>query len=342
MLSNIYFPKSLDELSFNDELTKKIKNIVKNGFQQNLIFNGIRSSGKKTRINCLLYELFGEPIYKLKIETYNLNKNVDIIYKSSNYHIEISPGDYNIHDKYIITDFIHKLAETSNIITNSYKIFIILNADKLSEKAQYALKSMIEKTYKTSKFIMTTKNYTRLIKPLRNIFLVLRCRIPKDDEISKILKNISAKVNIKTNTRSLNVIINTSKKIDKISDLLHAINIFQLSYVENRYGKYENKITGNIDNLINLIDNENDNLKNINQIRDAIYLIYTSNINITFIFTYILNHYLATIDEINVKSKILNSAAKYEYLMNLGNKEPLYLEAFILNIIYIKQISNNL
>ena len=65
-----------------------------------MLFYGPPSSGKKTRIFCVLRELFGSGIDKLKIEREEFEtpskKRIELTTIVSNHHIEINPSDAGI------------------------------------------------------------------------------------------------------------------------------------------------------------------------------------------------------------------------------------------------------
>ena len=65
-----------------------------------MLFYGPPSSGKKTRIYCVLRELFGSGIDKLKIEREEFEtpskKRIELTTIVSNHHIEINPSDAGI------------------------------------------------------------------------------------------------------------------------------------------------------------------------------------------------------------------------------------------------------
>ena len=330
MYSNLYRPKNIDELSFNNNLSNKLKHIG----LHNYIIHGCAGSGKLTRVYCQLADIFGKSVNNVKIEKYNLNKNLEITYKTSNYHIEINPSKYNTNDKNIICNFIGELAVMSNIITNSFKVFIIKDVDKLSNKAQLALKNIIDATYKTSKYILTSVNLNKVILSLKNRFILLRNPLPNNNEVINILKNISNKSGIKTSTRAINIIINNSINSTNSINLINIINLFQLSYITGKYSKYVINNTKYIDDLILVIDKKFI-IDNINKIRELIYIIYVNNTNISYVISYITNYYIGIINDNFYKYKILELGAKYENKMQKGNKIPLYLETFILNIINV-------
>lgn len=328
MYTQVYKPKNFDELSFNNNLTNKLVKLSEKNISQNILFYGPRNSGKKTRAYCLLAKLFNNSVFNPKINTFTLNKNLDIMYKASNYHIEISPSTYGINDKNIILKFIYDHASSNNIITNSHKYFVITNADNLSYKAQNILQSIIEKTCLTSRYILICNDLTRIIKSLRYKLLLLRNSLPSKKDISGILRNIAKKENIRTSTRAINIIIDSSKNYDNIIDLKYSINIFQMSYINAKYSRYDNNIiTSNMEKMLKLINMEfNPNI--IQKIREVLYTLYTNNINVILIIKYIIN---------NLKDKnILDKAAYYENLMRHGNKNILCLEALVLNIIKMR------
>lgn len=332
MYSQLYRPKNLDELSFNNNLTKKLKNIS----LQNFIIYGNHGSGKMTRVYCHLAKIFNESVYQTRLHIHSLTKSIDVTYKASNYHIEISPGDYGSNDKTIICDFLGELASMANVITNDVKVFVIKNADKLSYKAQNALRNMLESTYKTARYIFTCTNINGVIEPLRSRFLLLRNPLPNRIDVNKILKNIGSKTGIKTSTRAINIIIENSIKLTGMINLSYIINIFQMSYINGKYVRYDINFTQYIDDLINLMQKKF-TLSLVNEIRENIYTIYVSNIDMNIVLTYIMRYFMRFIHNDIYRYKIIEDAAKYQHFMVNGNKEPIYLEAYIMNIIDILQ-----
>jgi replication factor C subunit 3/5 len=68
---------------------------VQGGDFPHLLVYGPSGAGKKTRVMCILRELYGSGVEKLRIEHNNFttpsNKKLEIISISSNYHIEVNP-----------------------------------------------------------------------------------------------------------------------------------------------------------------------------------------------------------------------------------------------------------
>ena len=61
-------PKDLAKLDYHDALTKQLSTIAKSGNMPHMLFYGPSGAGKKTRIMALLKGIFGNAVYKLKLE----------------------------------------------------------------------------------------------------------------------------------------------------------------------------------------------------------------------------------------------------------------------------------
>ena len=79
---------------------------MKCGDFPHLLVYGPSGSGKKTRIMCLLRELYGPGVSKLRIEHQNFTtpskKKLEISTIASNYHIEVNPRSVAINTKIFI------------------------------------------------------------------------------------------------------------------------------------------------------------------------------------------------------------------------------------------------
>ena len=107
---------------------------------------GPSGAGKKTRIMCLLRELYGSGAEKLRIEHMNFTvrislyaliaclfnssshaqtpskKKLEISTVSSNYHVEINPSDAGVHDRVVIQELLKNMAQSQTLDT-SHKSF---------------------------------------------------------------------------------------------------------------------------------------------------------------------------------------------------------------------------
>lgn len=87
-----YRPRDLSKLDFHKEQANDLKRLCEQQDFPHLMFFGNSGSGKKTRIMCILKELYGVSVERLRHETMTFttpsNKKIDIMTISSNYHIE--------------------------------------------------------------------------------------------------------------------------------------------------------------------------------------------------------------------------------------------------------------
>lgn len=76
-----YRPSSLAKLDYHKEQASQLKNLVQCGDFPHLLVYGPSGAGKKTRIMCLLRELYGPGVEKLRIEHQTITV---FIYKNTN------------------------------------------------------------------------------------------------------------------------------------------------------------------------------------------------------------------------------------------------------------------
>ena len=90
-------PRDLMKLDFHTDQAARLKNLVQQSDFPHLLVYGPSGAGKKTRIMCLLRELYGSGVERLRQETMTFttpsNKKIEIMTVSSNYHIEVNPTD---------------------------------------------------------------------------------------------------------------------------------------------------------------------------------------------------------------------------------------------------------
>lgn len=87
-----YRPRELAKLDYHIDQAKDLKRLCQQSDFPHLMFFGPSGAGKKTRIMCILRELYGASCERLRNETMTFttpsNKKIEIMTVSSNYHIE--------------------------------------------------------------------------------------------------------------------------------------------------------------------------------------------------------------------------------------------------------------
>ncbi len=91
-----YRPRQLSQLSFHPEQAVQLRQLVAAGDFPHLLFYGPSGGGKKTRVSCLLRELYGAGAEHLRLDTRTFDapsgKKLELQTVSSNFHVELCPG----------------------------------------------------------------------------------------------------------------------------------------------------------------------------------------------------------------------------------------------------------
>lgn len=190
-----YRPKDLSSLDYHTQQAQELKNLVDSDFPHLLVY-GPRGAGKKTRISCILKELFGAGVEKLKTETVTVttpsNKKVEITTVNSNYHIEINPSDVGIYDRVVVMDLIKNIAQTQQIATTNnpkeFKVVLLTEVDNLTKDAQHALRRTMEKYSENCRLILCATSLSPVIPAIVSRCLPVRVPAPTIEEITTVLK----------------------------------------------------------------------------------------------------------------------------------------------------------
>ena len=191
-------PSKLEDLSYHDAITRRLGSLASNpAAMPHLFFYGPAGCGKKTRVTALLRALYGPGAERLKLDkrtfTTPTKRTVEINMVTSNYHIEISPGDAGLNDRFVIQDVIKEMAANKNITANTgtekksgvaeFKTVVLMEVDRLSRQAQAALRRTMEKYASTCRLILVCNSQSKVIEPVRSRCLGIRVSSPTEDEV---------------------------------------------------------------------------------------------------------------------------------------------------------------
>lgn len=189
-----YRPKELSKLTYHTKQAEQLKNLCQQGDFPHLLFYGPSGAGKKTRIMCVLRELYGSGVERLRSETMTItspsNHKVEILTVNSNYHLEVNPSDAGIYDRTVIVDLIKQVAQTQQIDSagqRDFKVIVLSEVDELTKDAQHALRRTMEKYMQTCRIILCVNSMSRVIPAIRSRCLGIRIAAPTDDEILSVL-----------------------------------------------------------------------------------------------------------------------------------------------------------
>lgn len=282
---------------------------------------------------------------------------------SSNYHIEMAPGDAGLNDRYVIQDVIKEMASNKNIAnlgsgsagggmfapanagdkTNdddagnkkkkpTYKVVVLVEVDKLTRQAQAALRRTMEKYSSSCRLILICNNPSKVIDPVRSRCLGIRVAAPSHDEIAACLKTVARKESI---TLPDELAINISRSSNR--NLRRALLMLESCHVTTRdespkslkantpipHTDWERYIAQLAAGIV-----REQSPKSLIAAREKLYELLINCIPAQVILKTLVLELLPTLDD-SIKGEVVQWAAFYEHRIALGSKEIFHLEAFI-------------
>ena len=199
-----YRPSSFDELSFHEDLTKRLRNLCSSNDIPHLLFYGPSGAGKRTRAGCVLKALFGPRADKKKVvhrvfKVGESSKQVEVTTVASSHHVEFNPSESGNNDRLVVQELIKDMASfapmdmtsSSVSIKKSLKVIVLHEVDQMSRLAQQALRRTMEKYSRTCRIIMIAESVTRVLEPLRSRCLGIRVGLPTEGRIQSVLSGIA-------------------------------------------------------------------------------------------------------------------------------------------------------
>lgn len=177
-----YRPRTIDDVIGHDHIKNVIKGSIRTGDMQHLLFYGPPGTGKTSLTHATVRALYGD----------NVKLNV----------LELNASDENginvVRDK--IIRFANLEASQRGVNTDNpgpcYKVIILDEADSMTNEAQTALKKVMEKTCKITRFIIICNYENKIIDAIKSRCADFRFDpIPNDMMIDK-LKIIAKKENM--------------------------------------------------------------------------------------------------------------------------------------------------
>jgi replication factor C subunit 3/5 len=190
-------PANLDKLTLHEGLNARLRKVANSPQFPHLLFYGPPGSGKRTRIMCVLREMFGASVEKLKVEHREfkldgVSKPVELTVVCSNHHVELNPSDAGTKDSKIVQEVIKGIAENHAITSSqrTFKVVVLNEVDRLSTSAQAALRRTMEKYSAGCRLILSCNSACRVIEPVRSRCMPVRVPAPSETEIEQVLQSV--------------------------------------------------------------------------------------------------------------------------------------------------------
>ncbi|WFD08199.1 alanine transaminase [Malassezia vespertilionis] len=347
-----YRPKALSELQYHPELTEQLDALAASDDFPHVLFYGPTGAGKKTRIACLLKQLYGPGALKLKVDQrvfLNPSKRkIEVNLISSNYHIEITPrhvlaltltsSDAGAYDRLIIQDILKEIAQTQQVDQNAarkFKIIVINEADSLSRDAQAALRRTMEKYMGNLRLILCANSTSRIIAPIRSRCLLLRVGAPSDADMSRVLRSVAKreKFHLGDDT-ALQVTQNAGGNMRKALLVLETLRVQSpdlsgpVSIAQPDWQTY-------CERTADMILSEQTPARLL-AVRGRLYELLVHAIPASLIFQTLTDYLVKRVDDA-LRASIVEKAAYYELRSATGNKPIFHLEAFVVQVMYLQK-----
>ena len=262
-----YRPTELKSIYSHEFIIKALTKCIKKKNLPHLLFYGPPGCGKTSTIFALTKQLFPQDIWQDRILELNASDE---------------RGINAVRHK--IKNFAKNSVNNSNTNIPPWKIIILDEADTMTNDSQFALRRIIEKYSKITRFCIICNYKNKIIEPIKSRCACFYFKSLSNIHIMKRLKYICKNENVKYNNEILENIIKISR-----GDLRKTINYVQMCY--NTFGNEMslatfNKIAGilpqeelnnlfcftKIDNIQDLIDKidyyESNGYSLVNQIKN--------------------------------------------------------------------------
>ena len=324
---------NLDEIDFPHSYLKKYASVNLDSLN-NIIFCGIKGSGKTIKVYAFLCSLLNNKVYDIKTQTFECD-NKCVQYKASIYHIEIDALELLTGERVFFSNFLKEYCETRNIGLNLPKIIYIKNAEQLNKLSFLFLRKLIEKSYLSCRFIFEMTSISAVPGALLSRFFVVRISMPSQPEIETCLKNYLSRKGKYIEENVLIQLIEKSKKTNSydLKSIFGFVRYYLVTgkYFEYFYNQYQNKI-------LDIIFNKNLNMNEINSLKGIIEDMFVNLIDSSELISILNQQIFNKLDELKIqhddlKIELIQTALKHDLNIKRGNKEFVHVLNYIIDII---------
>lgn len=331
-----YRPKTLDDMSYHQDLSDRLKRMAKTGNPPHLLFVGPTGAGKATRVHAFLREIYGPGIEAVKIETRTVAPNpntpsntVDIQVVVSNHHLQLTPSDVGNKDRAVVMQLIKEVAAHPPLDGHSFKMVVIEEAGSLSNEAQAALRRTMEKYMKSCRIILCCDSASKVIPPLRSRCLPIRVAAPTIDEIQHSLLQVAAAEKVKVPSELAHRIATKSNR-----DLRRAMLILETTCIHSPQLNKDMPLADEawdaaIKNVANMMLREQ-SPKMAMEVRGKLYELMAACLPSDFILKELMMKLVAAQSNDQLKQRTMAAAAHLDASLRAGSKDIFHLEAFVL------------
>ncbi|KAL1711706.1 P-loop containing nucleoside triphosphate hydrolase protein [Schizophyllum commune] len=338
-----YRPRSLSELHYHQGLSKRLQSLASSGDFPHILFYGPSGAGKKTRISCVLKELFGPGAEKLKTDQRIFlspsKRKLEINLVQSNFHIEITPSEAGNYDRVVIQELLKEIAQTQQVDLNAkqrFKVLVVINeADGLSRDAQAALCRTMEKYMSNLRIILCANSTSRLIAPIKSRCLLMRVAAPNAEEMMSVLDHVARRVGFDLPPEAgEQIVADSGGNLRKAILVLEALKMQSpdltgpLAIAKPDWETYCHKVAD--------LTVAEQSPARVMEVRAKFYELLSHCIPPTVILKTVAERVVERVDE-SLKADVMHWAAIFENRMRIGSKKIFHLEAWVVKVMSLQK-----
>jgi len=178
-------PKSLSDIVGNQDLIKSLQIYINTGKLPNILLTGPNGSGKRNIAELCASEYLGQ-YYKdgcIRIDG-AISRGKDVVTNTNYYKKQSSERNNGEHSN------IMNFAKQKLNIGDKKKIIIIYNFDNMTNEAQNAMRRIIEKYAKKTRFILVCNNIENVIEAIQSRCVPLKTSGVDDYEMINMMRDI--------------------------------------------------------------------------------------------------------------------------------------------------------
>ncbi|KIZ03184.1 Replication factor C subunit 3 [Monoraphidium neglectum] len=334
-----YQPKALDKFVLNKGISDNLKKLVATGDCPHTLFYGPPGAGKRTLVMALLREIYGPGAEKIRVETKpwvlelpSRKLELELTTVSSNYHVELSPGDVGgTNDRYVVQEVIKDLAKNRplDVATGhkGFKVLVLNEVDRLSREAQQSLRRTMEKYSAGCRLVMD---------PVRSRCLCVRVAAPSNDVVQEQLFAVAKKEGLQLPAPlAARIAASSLRDLRRALLTLEVCRVQQYPFREDQavapadWEAYVAEVAGDIlqEQSAKRLYQARCSLLG-HQVRGKLYELLANCIPPELLLRALLLELLKKLDD-EIKPDVAALAAQYEHRLQEGQKAIFHLEAFV-------------
>lgn len=338
-------PRCFDQLTFHDELTERLRGLCSEGDLPHLLLYGPPGGGKRTRVACILRELFGATAEKRKVshkvfKVGDNRKELEVTTVASSHHVEVNPSESGMSDRLVVQELIKDMASSAPIDfavakRRALKIIVLHEVDRMSRLAQQALRRTMERYTRTCRVILVSESATSVIEPLRSRCLGVRVPLPRAPDIIATLQSAASREGVSLPDPLADRIAQSSGR-----NLRRALLQLEATRVaagapslapdaDIMRGDWEYACS-DIATMVSKVQNA----RQLAAVRRKLQDLLAHAVPADVVLRRIVEDFLRLVDD-ELCPEICRVAAKFDHHLSMGTKPVFHLEAFVARLMQI-------